>query len=129
MGHNQTQVAMRNIHWTFPWDHIHPVIETSSRGSYNSPDLTLIFLLFLKKFFLSRGFLKYTSNTWFEHFSANIYLFKANNRNTKKRCEICSKLIIKTPERRQRCRSGVFIVKFEHISHIFLVFLLFTLNK
>ena len=30
---------------------------------------------------------------------ANIYLFKVNNRNTKRRCEICSKLTIKTPER------------------------------
>ena len=33
-------------------------------------------------------------------FPANIYLCKVNNRNTKKRCEICSKLTIKTPERR-----------------------------
>ena len=30
---------------------------------------------------------------------ANIYLFKANNRNTGKKCEICSKLTIETPER------------------------------
>ena len=30
----------------------------------------------------------------------NIYLFKLNSRNTRKRCEICSKLTIKTPERR-----------------------------
>ena len=29
-----------------------------------------------------------------------MYLFKINNRNTGKRCEICSKLTIKTPERR-----------------------------
>ena len=29
-----------------------------------------------------------------------IYLFKVNNRNTRKRCEICLKLRIKTPERR-----------------------------
>ena len=29
---------------------------------------------------------------------ANIYLFKDNNRNTTKRCEICSKLTLKTPE-------------------------------
>ena len=36
---------------------------------------------------------------------ANIYLFKVNNRNTWKRCEICSKLTIKTPEQRQRCRN------------------------
>ena len=31
----------------------------------------------------------------------NIYLFKVNNKNTKRRCEIRSKLTIKTPERRQ----------------------------
>ena len=36
----------------------------------------------------------------FNSFPANIYLFKVNNRNTRKRCEICSKLTIKTPERR-----------------------------
>ena len=29
---------------------------------------------------------------------ANIYLFKVNHRNTKKRCEICSKLAIKDIE-------------------------------
>ena len=28
-----------------------------------------------------------------------IYLLKVNNRNTRTRCEICSKLTIKTPER------------------------------
>ena len=28
------------------------------------------------------------------------YLLKVNNRNTRARCEICSKLTIKTPERR-----------------------------
>ena len=37
-------------------------------------------------------------------------------------------LTIKTAERRQRCRSRVFIVDFEHI-HLFLEFLLLTLNK
>ena len=34
-------------------------------------------------------------------FSAEIYLFKVNDRNTRKRCDICSKLTIKAPERRQ----------------------------
>ena len=29
---------------------------------------------------------------------AGNYAFKVNNRNTKTRCEICSKLTIKTPE-------------------------------
>ena len=60
---------------------------------------------------------------------AGIYLLKVNNRNTKTRCEICSKLTINTPERRHWRRSGVFIVNFEHISHLVLVFLLLTLNK
>ena len=50
------------------------------------------------------------------------------NRNTKKRCEICSKLTIKTAERRRR-RSSVFIVSFEHISRLFLMFLLLTLTN
>ena len=31
---------------------------------------------------------------------ANVYLFKVNNRNTRKRCEIGSKLTIKISERR-----------------------------
>ena len=44
-------------------------------------------------------------------------------------CEICSKLTIKTPEQRQWRRSGVFIVNFEHISHLVLVFLLLTLSR
>ena len=56
-------------------------------------------------------------------------MFKVNNRNTRTRCEICSKLTIKTPERRQWRRSGVFIVNFEHISYLALVFLLLTLNR
>ena len=53
------------------------------------------------------------------------YMFKVNNRNTRARCEICSKLTIKTPER----RHGAFIVNFEHISHLVLVFLLLTLSR
>ena len=39
------------------------------------------------------------------------YMLKVNNRNTRTRCEIWSTLTIKTPERRDWCRSGVFIVK------------------
>ena len=34
-------------------------------------------------------------------FPTGIYLLKVNNRNTRTRCEICLKLTIKTPERRQ----------------------------
>ena len=38
-------------------------------------------------------------------------------------------LTIQTPERRHWRRSGVFIINFEHISQLFLMFLLLTLNK
>ena len=59
---------------------------------------------------------------------AGSYMFNVNNRNTRARCEICSKLTIKTPEQHHLRRSGVFIVNFEHISRLALVFLLLTLN-
>ena len=53
------------------------------------------------------------------------HLFIVNNSYTRKRCEICSNLAIKTP----KWSSTIFVVDFEHISHLFLVFLLLTLNK
>ena len=40
-----------------------------------------------------------------------------------------SKLAIKTPERWQWRRYCVFIVNFEHILHIFLVYLLLTVTR
>ena len=62
-------------------------------------------------------------------FPAGINLPKVNNKNSRTRCEICSNLTIKTLERCQWRRSGAFIVNFEHILHLALVFLLLTLNK
>ena len=55
---------------------------------------------------------------------AGIYLLKVNNINTRTRCEIYSKLTIKTPGRRHWRRFCVFTVNFEHISHLILVLLL-----
>ena len=60
------------------------------------------------------------------HFStldypASIYVLKVKNRNTRTMCEICLKLTMTS--------SGVFIVKFEHISHLVLVFLLLNLSR
>ena len=46
-------------------------------------------------------------------YPVGIYLHQVNNRNA---------------ERRHWRRSGVFVVNFEHISHLNLVFLLLTLN-
>ena len=51
---------------------------------------------------------------------ADNYMFKVNNRNTT-RCEICSKLTIKIP--------GIFIVTFENISYLAVLFLLLTLSR
>ena len=59
---------------------------------------------------------------------AGNYLLKVNSKNTRTKCEICSKLSVKKPERRQWRRSDVFVVNFEHISHLALVFLMLTLK-
>ena len=55
-----------------------------------------------------------------------IYIFKVNNRNTRTRCEICSKLTIKN---QINTPPGVFIGNFEHISHLVLLFLFLTLSR
>ena len=55
--------------------------------------------------------------------------FKVNNRNTRDKYEICSKLAIKTPERRHWRPSDVFIDNFEHISYLFLVLPVLALNR
>ena len=57
------------------------------------------------------------------------YLFKVNNRNTRKRCEICSKLAKKTQNDIIVVILVFFIVNCVHISHLFILFLLLTLNK
>ena len=46
---------------------------------------------------------------------ADIYMFKVNNRNTRTRCEIRSKLTIKTPERRH---GGMFMRQLLLTRHI-----------
>ena len=53
-----------------------------------------------------------------KNYPAGIYLLKVNNRNTRTRCQICSKIIIKTPE---RCHAyftlwpGISIDNFKHV--------------
>ena len=58
---------------------------------------------------LSKEFIHLKCN---ENILAGNYMFKVNNRNTRTWCEICSKLTIKTPERR---RSSVSIANLEHV--------------
>ena len=60
------------------------------------------------------------------NFLARIYLFKFNKRNIRTACKIS--LIIKTSERRQWRCSCLFIVTFEQILRIVLVFPLLKLN-
>ena len=43
-------------------------------------------------------------------------MLKVNNRNTRKRREICSKLTIKAPERRHLRRHSAFTVDFEQVN-------------
>ena len=57
------------------------------------------------------------------------HMFKVNNRNTRTRREICRKLTTKTPERSHCRHSNVFIINFEHISHLVLVFIWLTLSR
>ena len=64
-------------------------------------------------------FLTRVQKNIFLPYPANIYLFKVNNRNIRKRCETRLKLTIKTPEREL----------WTYISQFFLVFLLLTLNS
>ena len=79
------------------------------------------FMLFLKSPQCGglKQWIQKKDKSWIPGTPGNIYLLKVNHRNTWKRCETCSKLIIKTPERRHWRRPGVLIVNFEHISHLF----------
>ena len=66
-------------------------------------------------------------------FPGNIYLFKVNKRKHRKKCEIWSKLTMKTQRRQTKISYPLIrillFVNFEHISHLFLVFLLLILNN
>ena len=50
---------------------------------------------------------------------AGNYIFKVSNRNTRTRCDICSKLTIKTPERHQNDTIGVALVSLVLTLNIF----------
>ena len=51
---------------------------------------------------------------------AGLYLLKVNNRNTRTRCEICSKLTIKTPESQesQAIKDGVYNIYSNWINRV-----------
>ena len=66
-----------------------PVDKSLFKGDDQNAEITLAFISLLFTYLYLT--LVYTSG---------IYLFKGSNGNTKAMCEICSKLTIKTPERR-----------------------------
>ena len=76
----------------------------------------------LAKIFIHLLIIARVSN--FNFFKLIEWYQQVNNRNTRKRCE--------DSEDRKKLvehRSGVFVINFEHIPYIFLVFLLFTMNR
>ena len=96
------------------------LVECLPYGWYNTTALFQVLVWIKLWSFLQR--------VWITASPTGIYLFKVNAEDTRLMYEICSKLIIKTTDRRHWHRSGVF-VKFEQILHIVLVFPLLTFNN
>ena len=105
----------------------HPLLYFEPEVKWYPISLHIIFMS--KKIFSNLKGYKDLLFSGYCYYPADIDMFKVNSRNTSTRCEICSRLTIKTPERRQWRRSGVFIGNFKHISHLVLLFLLLTLSS
>ena len=79
------------------------------RGTFLKEELSSVMLR-------KRDEVSFKSHSWAFTTQQTIIYSKSNSRNTRKRCEICSKLTMKTPERHHWRRSCVFIGNFENIS-------------
>ena len=100
-----------------------PLLATQGQCSISiPPESAFCFRGYTKETLVSK--LGQQSKGFEKSFPANIYLFKVNNRNTRKRCEICLKLTIITQERCQWHWRWKWRTYFTHR-----VFLLLTLNK
>ena len=78
------------------------------------------------------GFLMITASIMKElnyYYLFGIFLFKVSNGSTRKLCEISPELKVKTPKWRHLRRCRIFVVNFEQISSLFLMFPLLDLNK
>ena len=91
----------------------------------NPNNLIFWFFFFPSKNQASSLFLLYDclSSCKSEKNPANIYLVRVCHTNTRIKCEICSKLTIKH-ENKVSEANLVFIVNFQHISHLSLMFLI-----
>ena len=67
-------------------------------------------------------------SNFFNKCPASNYMFKANNIRVRTAGETGPKLTIKTPEWGHGRPSDVFIINFEHILHLLVMFLLLTLS-
>ena len=110
------------------WSSLRHDFMTGRQSQYLALVLVKSFFVVFWRFKMVRTFGNDSSTLIFFYPTGN-YMFTVNNRNAKTRCRICSKLTIKTPERRNWNRPGVFIVNSEHISHLALLFLLLTLSR
>ena len=63
---------------------------------------------FMKKFLHEKLIDLQQTKKYFRSDPINVYLFTPHNRNTRKRCKTCSKLIIETREGRHWRRSGIY---------------------
>ena len=106
-----------------------PLVAASVYGTWNSFVKKKTIKLFrlvnignIGKNTFSEKFFSYVS------FLRHFVLSRISRASQTKLTFTCSKLRIKTPERCQWCRYGVFIIKSEQISYIVLAFLLLTLN-
>ena len=68
---------------------------------YSMFNCSLEHLDFAKNYNIQQWQIQNSQFLYLEFFPVNIYLFKVDNRNTRKRCEICSKLTLKPTERPQ----------------------------
>ena len=79
-------------------------LSLKEEGSIYVSQWNLIKQMWKKHIHYRRTIRFHSLSRWFQistYNSANIYLFKVNNRNTRKRHEISSKLTIRKPEQRQ----------------------------
>ena len=99
----------------------------------HTPSLSTRFLYSSFNYFRKKNHL--INCTWYvqviiydRFYPAVNYMFKVISTDTGTRCEMCSKLTIKTWEKLKWGRSCVFIVNSKHISHFVLVFFFFFVN-
>ena len=105
------------------------------RRPYSKYLLRIFFEFFPSSFSIHDGLMMNKNSSWYmytnrrkksevaqqkQHIKwANKNILKGNNRNTRKKCEICSKLLIKTSQRRKGRHSDYFLLILDRLDVIF----------